>query len=305
MKNPLLALLCLTALAGACASPAPLEDDVAASEDELSTSSFSYVTLRRDYRRCVAPLCGGFFAKDVNKRSAEVYVNGLDFSQSGLDAATQALVSGGNELLVRGRLGRMETRFRTRPLIVTEAYRGLPGARAAAGDTFYAVDDKRAVIRCIAAPCNGLTAKKLGTTGRTSFTGYELEPVLATLADRNWIDWNIGAKGWLVAGHFEQGERFPAGYAKILETSQVYVRLPALDAACPQFPLARCPEGFTMSFSRNADRCLIPNGCVEQRMCTLQVPQCDDGYTLDAWSGENGGCTAYACDPSFTVAGAE
>src|SRR5262245_51152370 len=49
----------------------------------------SYVTVRRDVRRCAAPLCGGFFVDAVNQdtlrcadgsRSAECYVTDLDLS---------------------------------------------------------------------------------------------------------------------------------------------------------------------------------------------------------------------------------
>src|SRR6185436_16332906 len=34
-----------------------------------ASPNFTFFTVRRDLRRCAAPLCGGFFAKRVNRRT--------------------------------------------------------------------------------------------------------------------------------------------------------------------------------------------------------------------------------------------
>ena len=98
--------------------------------EELGTVVNSYVTFRQDMRRCIAPLCGGYWVHDLNRVALnEKYVSGLDFGQSGLDDAAQAMVVGGgdSEVVLRGRLGPQESQFKTRPFIVLEAWRGMPG----------------------------------------------------------------------------------------------------------------------------------------------------------------------------------
>src|SRR3954471_23967336 len=60
-------------------------DDVSAEQGELGTSTRSYVVFRRDMRRCIAPMCGGFWVHDVNRATlSEQYVSGFDFSASNL-----------------------------------------------------------------------------------------------------------------------------------------------------------------------------------------------------------------------------
>src|SRR5687767_11474980 len=98
-------------------------DDVAAAEGELGTSTRSYVVLRRDLRRCVAPMCGGYWAHDVNRATLnEQYVSGLDFSRSNLSQPEhQADVTGAGdfEVVLFGKLGPAESRFQTRKFVVT------------------------------------------------------------------------------------------------------------------------------------------------------------------------------------------
>jgi hypothetical protein len=96
-------------------------------------TSGSYVTLRADLRRCISPLCGGFFTHDVNTSSDEQYVSGLDWSPSNLTAdQIDAFENAGVEnLLVRGVAGPEESSFHTHPLQVLEVYSPITAAKAA------------------------------------------------------------------------------------------------------------------------------------------------------------------------------
>lgn len=85
----------------------------------------SYVSLRRDYRKCIAPACGGYFTQALNQpASAEQYVSRLDFSQSGLSQATidTLLGAGDGRLIAFGQPGPTEPNFGTSELVVISAY---------------------------------------------------------------------------------------------------------------------------------------------------------------------------------------
>src|SRR5262245_31897030 len=48
-------------------------------DDQISEKNPAYVTLKRDVRRCAAPLCGGYFITEVNRTREAQYVSGLEF----------------------------------------------------------------------------------------------------------------------------------------------------------------------------------------------------------------------------------
>src|SRR5687767_13217184 len=81
------------------------EEDPVEEGGELSTVSRTFVGLRRDMRKCISPLCGGYWVHDLNRVTfTEHYVSGLDFSASGLSDAAQAQVHDGllAEVVLRG-----------------------------------------------------------------------------------------------------------------------------------------------------------------------------------------------------------
>src|SRR5690349_20430525 len=71
--------------------------------DDVSAASWQLFTVRRDERKCMAPMCGGWFATSAQNSS---YVTDLDFSKSALDAGTQEMVRSAptEELVLRAKL---------------------------------------------------------------------------------------------------------------------------------------------------------------------------------------------------------
>ncbi len=294
-------------LAGCGVSNAELNDvgdDLLAAEGELGSSARSYVVLRRDMRRCMAPLCGGYWAHDVNRATLnEQYVSGLDFSRSDLlmpedqDDVTSAPDF---EVVLFGKLGPAEPRFRTRAFMVTSAWRGMPGVRfTEPADAFYRVQSFD--VQCFAAPCPSLRASKLH--GTTKILHHDLDVTRASLTrvDQNWLTGRVIQKDALVAGRFVDGAQVGVGREKVLDASQVFVHLPDMTQSCPRYALAQCPEGKVNLFTRNENRCVVPAGCGGGGSCIAMVPECADGYSLISWTGGVFGCTQYACDPTFIV----
>lgn len=276
--------------------------DVSSEEGELGTLTRSYVVLRRDTRRCVAPLCGGYWAHDVNRATVnERYVSALDFSLSDLlMPEDQADVTGAPdfEVVLFGKLGPKELRFKTRTFIVTSAWRGMPGIKFnEPADTFFRVES--ANIQCITAPCPSLRASKLHTTAQ--FLHHDLDVTRASvpLLDQNWLTFRVIEKDALVAGRFVDGATVGVGKEKVLEASQVFVHLPDQTQSCPRYALAQCPAGKANVFTRNENRCLVPAGCAMSGTCRFPTPTCTTGYNLVSWPGGAYSCTQHACDPAF------
>jgi len=280
-------------------APAPEATDT---EDSISARTAAFVTLTRDQRRCVSPLCGGYFTTDVNTTRVTQYVSALDFSQSNLDPAV-VMETPLEDLVIYGVLGPREPRFDTRTLIVHEAYRGLPGITRGASDGFFAVIVNNPPIQCFAAPCNNARAQLINrNTAPSSFTTLDVQGALAPLVDPAYLVARVERDGALVAGRLVNGALLQGGRERVLRASQVYLRLPVDSAPCPLPPIAQCPEPFVNVFGRTGDRCVMPAGCVEAGVCTLGVPSCQDGYTLSSFTAGPFACPAYVCDPTFTLA---
>lgn len=276
------------------------EDEVGGDLAELSTRSRTYVQLRRDARRCVSPRCGGFWVHDVNRVALnEQYVSGLDFSASGLSDEVQADVYSApeGEVILYGKLGAEEAQFHTRPFLVTSAWRGMPGVEPATGELFYKVAAVN--VQCFVAPCPTLKATKLHSTAATLATGLDTSRASLPRVDDAWLEGRVRNKGELVAGKFRPGSSVGINRELVLDASQVFVKLPDRTQSCPRPAMLRCPAGKVVAMQRNADRCVMPAGCVEPGACAAYVPSCAAGYSLVSWTGGVHACQQYACDPEF------
>ena len=299
------AVASLALLGGASCDPnLNAEEELSEQGLALSRSKASYVTLRRDMRKCVSPLCGGYFVRDVNKHAQEQYVSGLDLSRATLDEATQEKVLSApeSELVLAGRLGPREAQWKTRTFVVVEAYRGMPGVSVSAGDVFYQATRRDPQIQCFVAPCPNEIGRKLNTPRTIEFSSYSVERASRINVDQDWLTHRVYGHGAVVAGRMVKGQIFPGGPEKVLDASQVFVRLPDPIGPCPMFPIHQCPEGFFNTFQRNMDRCLIPTGCGDESLCPMVKPApCAQDYTLSFFRANNPLCIEFVCDPTFLV----
>lgn len=274
-------------------------------EQALSASSRSFVALRRDVRRCAAPQCGGYFVRDVNRKwLKEAYVSALDFTNSGLSAEVQAqaVAAPDGELLVFGRLGPVDAISQTRPFLVSQAFRGLPGVKVTRSDRFHRVDSKAAVVRCVAPPCMSETAHHLNSTATQVFSSYSFSRALKPAVDEVWLRHRVMEGQALVAGFVRNGAQMAAGRDRVLDVRQVFLLLPESQRVqCPHPMPAPCPDGLEHAWERSADRCLYPVGCVAPGACAQGFPVCEAGYTLKSWAEAPSACRAYACDPDFSL----
>ncbi|MDB4939358.1 MAG: hypothetical protein JWP87_6330 [Labilithrix sp.] len=216
-------------------------EEVAESEDAITSGASNtgyFIVTRRDFRKCVAPMCGGFFVKRVNdakttcadgSKQAECYVSSITYGGVGLSAREEselrAAVEGG-KALIKART--YKQKWNGLVLGTLKASEGWLGATGGAPDgTFYRAADNG--IRCIKAPCPSTTAYGLNGAEDHNVIKVNLANT-ATPADQATIDratQAIGTKdGILFAGGIALPKCLPnSNCGPFASASEFYLRV--------------------------------------------------------------------------------
>ena len=261
-------------LASACGGAIDVQEN-----DDLSARNLLW-TIQRDERKCAAPMCGGYFARQLAS-GAQAHVGDLDLSRAGLDAGTQQMVRAApaEELIFSGHLNSSG-----RALIVKQAWRGMPGIVPAANDAVYSLQQAGSSGAAVASDMiSGKTASVAQLSVAQAAKGF---------VDQGWLANRALRHGALVAGHLDSSG---------LSASQVWLRLPETVGPCPAVHQQACGAGQTQSYVRTADRCLVAAGCVTPGICSMMRPSCSDGYLASTWTTAPNACLATACDPAWVV----
>jgi hypothetical protein len=244
----------LLALLGSLALPAlacdvPAEDalamdetqsELAAKDDlgavaaaEIAVADYFIVT-HPDYRRCIAPICGGHFVARVNTSvtrcadgtwQEECHMFELDLARLGLDPSTEAKAReafGAGTALVRGELTLVASRG-LRPadvLVASEIWLGATGNTPKGH--FSRVDDARTV--CKTYPCPYFSEQSLNTSVSGPLDGIDLSVSGATPEQVASGMKELSASGLLVAGQHTVVTG-PSGSMNRLEAVEFYERL--------------------------------------------------------------------------------
>lgn len=205
------------------ANPNEVSSPSSVSVEPSLANKNAYYTIRRDVRRCAAPMCGGYFVRRANnqrmkcsnqKNALDCYVAEIDWNGNATVEPNRALLRGeivGGGKSRAGKFGR----FR-----VDESWQGA-GSKNSTGE-FYRVRDLR--INCITHPCMTHHEARLNATFERDIAGVELNNVGA--ADsllQEALQAMRSAEGILVRGT-HRPERGPAGSAESLVASQFYLR---------------------------------------------------------------------------------
>ncbi len=246
-KN-LSALLLTLPLAAACAAPETIEDDLAgelADEGEAGKAddngTFTYYTIERDTRRCVSPLCGGYWVSRIQRdktecadgsKAARCYVAELDESVLGADVDLLGEIEA-DRIILRGEI--VDATFgdfgNLGRFVASEAW--VAGAAAGSPDldaVFVKVEQTG--IRCWAAPCADKAEYKLNSVRDAMIADLDFEPSGATEAEIDQAWSGLVEGGLIVVGDRYRvqvdGRRAPAR-----TVTQFYTRLAAeAPAAC-------------------------------------------------------------------------
>ena len=208
--------------------------------DAVNADNWTYFTARPDLRKCISPLCGGYWVRRVNQPQTkcidgtwqkECYVAELDWSNVGLsdaEASDANAAAGGSQIVLRGTLVKANyAQFNLAAFSVDEGWRA--ATDHAPTGTFYRVHDSG--VKCITYPCPTVKGVKLNKNANptASYAGLDLAPSGAAQAqlDQAWQD--MTGNGLVVAAK-TQTVTGPAGKGAGLSASQFYTRISACRA---------------------------------------------------------------------------
>ncbi|MDB4964340.1 MAG: hypothetical protein JWN44_29 [Myxococcales bacterium] len=171
---------------------ASLSDDDAKADRAGSTGSTGYFQMRRDFKRCAAPACGGSYVKRANfsdvkchdgSSAAECYVADVDFSKLNLSADETSSLDQ-KQLLVKGTIAKQTINGKSYgKLVVTEAWAAAvtnssTTTYAAIAGTVYRIKDNG--VRCFTYPCASYKETKINGTTSRNVAGLDVSSTGAT-----------------------------------------------------------------------------------------------------------------------------
>ena len=190
---------------------------------EPAVDGSAYFTIRKDVRRCAAPMCGGYFVRRANnqrmkcsnqRNALDCYVAEIDWNGNTKVEPSRALVRGEIVDGVKSRGGKFDR------LRVLESWQGA-GSKNATSE-FYRVRDLR--INCITHPCMTHHEARLNSTFERDIAGVDLNNAGAADAIiQEAVQAMRSEEGIIVSGSHRR-ETGPAGTAERLIASQIYLR---------------------------------------------------------------------------------
>ncbi|MBE8991996.1 DUF6748 domain-containing protein [Nostoc sp. LEGE 12450] len=187
-------------------------DSVAVSVKNQEFPQWGYYMVRRDFRKCVSPICGGYFIKLVNLKAtpcldgifrSECYVSAIDWNS--LKVSPYELIKiqndDGSRVILRGnivpvtfpQLGEFGN------LRVKEAF--YAATNASVKGTFVALKDNG--IRCITTPCFSIDNLVLNKPKISQVSSIDLSQAGATQKQLDAANSEIFGQGLIAVGKTE------------------------------------------------------------------------------------------------------
>lgn len=227
-------------------------------DDGISTY---YIVTRQDMRKCMYPMCGGYFVKRVNRALTrctdgvwrqECHAVDVDLSALGMsESVTSEYVSGtfgAGKGLIRGKL---VSENGADTLVGSEAWVGRAGAEPSGG--VWRVESSGIV--CITWPCPSYKERLLNHGYGRYLHGVDLATSGAGKdAIAEGYD-ELGTEGALVAG-YHWGLKGPGGWGIELRASEFYTRLSAGSYCATTYvmpPYSNSPTFYAKNFTSEKD----------------------------------------------------
>ena len=259
-------------------------------------NQYGFFTALRDFRKCISPLFGGFFVKQVNKRRTrcadgrllrECYVASIDWEKLGFKPAidlgigdirsrTPILLQGKIEAKNFEHFGNLGV-FRAKA-----AYRS--ATERTAGQLFVGLQNNGIV--CITTPCFSFDQYILNRKRIRTVSNVNLEKVGATAEQLETADSILANGGVLIASGFNEQIEEMTGTGIAFIANQIYLPIkPAID---------ECPDGYTLT----DEVCKTPFGCIapELELSTIGGVGFVDPTTGEIIAKIDKSCVA-SCDP--------
>jgi hypothetical protein len=198
----------------------PLES--APESPQLLSSNSTFYTVRADLRRCISPMCGGYFVKRVNlattrcangRYMAQCYVAAIDWNGQREVEAGKALLRGNVIAKTYERFGNLGE-FR-----VAESWQAVSDSQPEG--TFYRVRDRG--LRCITHPCPTHHEAKLNSILSLNIAGVDLSGSGLSSSAGVVEAAMTGPEGAIISGN-NVPVTGPGGRLSSLKATQVYLR---------------------------------------------------------------------------------
>lgn len=188
---PSLSSLALVALTG-CGGVDVTESSAEVTSEVVATPFVrgTAYTIEKDYRRCVSPLCGGYWVEAANRRATRCadgsnaqrcYVAEVDWSALGLSQSQQSTLidkaASGQAIIVGRVVSRVFRGFGNLGALTPERAWQAANAQAPTGQLLKVRD---LGIRCVTTPCFSMQADLLNQFTRNRISGLNLSPVGAS-----------------------------------------------------------------------------------------------------------------------------
>lgn len=194
------------------------------------TTASEVFTARPDYRKCAAPLCGGYFVKLVNKKltqcadgslKEECYVASINYGNGPINAGTISVANKTPLLVIGAILPKADTTAGVLGIFhAKDAYRS--ATQNTAVGNFYGVTNNGIV--CITTPCFSYDETLLNTENRiTKLSDVNLEMSGASPDDIAWAHQLLANGATLYAAGKNQKYQGYAGTGVRLVAQQFYL----------------------------------------------------------------------------------
>lgn len=192
--------------------PSDTTDSATVTVTNQEFPQWGYYTVRRDFRRCASPLCGGYFIKQVNLKATpcldgvfreECYVSAIDWSSLKLPYYELAKIESGDgsHLLLLGNI--VPVTFpgfeELGNLRVKQAF--IAATSTPAKGTFVAIKDNG--IRCITTPCFSTNKLVLNKPKISQVSSIDLSQTGATSEQIEAATNEIFGQGLIAVGRTE------------------------------------------------------------------------------------------------------
>ncbi|MDZ8183236.1 MAG: hypothetical protein RMX96_00020 [Nostoc sp. ChiSLP02] len=210
-------------------------DSEAVSIKNQDFPQWGYYTVRRDFRRCVSPICGGYFIKQVNLKATpcvdgvfreECYVSAIDWSSLKVSASQLAKIQSddGSRVILRGSI--VPVQFpgfgEFGNLRVKEAF--IAATNTPVKGTFVGLKDNG--IRCITTPCFSTDRLVLNQPKIFQVSSIDLNQTGATPKQIEAATREIFAKGLITVGRTQVvGNSDPTKRDTKFVATQFYLRV--------------------------------------------------------------------------------
>jgi hypothetical protein len=174
-------------------------DETESTEEALTSTPSNYgywIVTHRDFRRCISPICGGWWVKRVNQAKtlcangmmeSECYVSSISFNGVGLsareEADVRASVESGKAVIKAKGYKKKFNGIAIGTLKANEAWTSATGSTI--DGTFFRLADNG--IRCIQAPCPSTTAHTLNSADKQNIIDAILDQT-SVPADQDTLD---------------------------------------------------------------------------------------------------------------------